>query len=203
MRAASSKRASTLRRRLERARASGGPVRQPGDRCGKRAGIPSMTLLALERVCKRHQDGRSERVVLDHVSMSLHAGELVAVWGMRGSGRSTLLRIAAGIEPPDAGVVRFAGRELAGRKGSALGEGIGYCQVLARGPQGRPRAGGADARPAHPRRRPVRREALARGARARRRRRLRRALRQAASSTGPSACASPRASALASNPRCW
>lgn len=86
-----------------------------------------MTLLALERVCKRHQDGRSERVVLDHVSMSLHAGELVAVWGMRGSGRSTLLRIAAGIEPPDSGVVRFAGRELAGRKGSALGEGIGYC----------------------------------------------------------------------------
>ena len=86
-----------------------------------------MTLLALERVCKRHQDGRSERVVLDEVSMSLHAGELVAIWGMRGSGRSTLLRIAAGIEAPDAGVVRFAGRELAGRKGSALGDGIGYC----------------------------------------------------------------------------
>jgi ABC-type multidrug transport system ATPase subunit len=86
-----------------------------------------MSLLALERVCKRHQDGRSEHVVLDNVSMSLHAGELVAIWGMRRSGRSTLLRIAAGIEPPETGVVRFAGRELAGRRGSALGEGIGYC----------------------------------------------------------------------------
>jgi ABC-type multidrug transport system ATPase subunit len=86
-----------------------------------------MTLLALERVCKRHQDGRSERVVLDDVSMSMQAGELVAVLGERRSGRSTLLRIAAEIEPPDSGVVRFAGHDLGPRKGSALGEGIGYC----------------------------------------------------------------------------
>jgi ABC-type multidrug transport system ATPase subunit len=86
-----------------------------------------MTLLALERVCKRHQDARSERVVLDDVSMSLQAGELVAVLGERDSGRSTLLRIAAGIQAPDSGVVRFAGRELGPRKGNALGEGIGYC----------------------------------------------------------------------------
>jgi ABC-type multidrug transport system ATPase subunit len=86
-----------------------------------------MSLLALERVCKRHQDGRSERVVLDRVSLSLEAGELVAIWGMRGSGRSTLLRIAAGIEQPDSGVVRFAGRALAPGNSSALGDGIGYC----------------------------------------------------------------------------
>jgi ABC-type multidrug transport system ATPase subunit len=86
-----------------------------------------MTLLALERVCKRHQDGRSERVVLDDVSMSMQAGELVAVLGERRSGRSTLLRIAAEIEPPDSGIVRFAGRDLGPHKGSALGEGIGYC----------------------------------------------------------------------------
>ena len=86
-----------------------------------------MTLLALERVCKRHSDGRSERVVLEEVSMSLDAGELVAIWGMRGSGRSTLLRIAAGIEQPDTGVVRFQGRDLGARGARALGEGIGYC----------------------------------------------------------------------------
>ncbi|HEY5344332.1 MAG TPA: ATP-binding cassette domain-containing protein [Solirubrobacteraceae bacterium] len=86
-----------------------------------------MTLLALERVCKRHQDARSERVVLDDLSMSLHAGELVAILGERGSGRSTLLRIAAGIQAPDSGVVRFAGAELAPPDSSALGDGIGYC----------------------------------------------------------------------------
>jgi ABC-type Mn2+/Zn2+ transport system ATPase subunit len=87
-----------------------------------------MTLLALERVCKRHSDGRSEQVVLEDVSLTLDVGELVAVWGLRRSGRSTLLRIAAGIEPPDTGVVRFAGRDLSARGGEALGHGIGYCK---------------------------------------------------------------------------
>jgi ABC-type multidrug transport system ATPase subunit len=94
-----------------------------------------MTLLALERVCKRHQDGRSERVVLDDVSMSIQPGELVAVLGERRSGRSTLLRIAADIEAPDSGTVRFAGRELGGGKGTALGEGIGYCSRASADPE--------------------------------------------------------------------
>jgi ABC-type multidrug transport system ATPase subunit len=94
-----------------------------------------MRLLVLERVCKRHQDGRSERVVLDEISMSMQEGELVAVLGERDSGRSTLLRIAAGIEPPDSGVARFAGAELDGRRGSALGEGIGYCSCAPADPE--------------------------------------------------------------------
>jgi ABC-type multidrug transport system ATPase subunit len=48
----------------------------------------------------------------DDVSLDLDAGELVGVWGRRRSGRSTLLRLAAGIERPDAGVVRLAGVDL-------------------------------------------------------------------------------------------
>jgi ABC-type methionine transport system ATPase subunit len=75
-----------------------------------------MTLLALERISKSHWRGRHEIVVLDDVSLELEAGELVAVFGQRAAGKSTLLRIAAGIEAPDAGCVRFEGRELgAGR----------------------------------------------------------------------------------------
>jgi ABC-type lipoprotein export system ATPase subunit len=75
-----------------------------------------MTLLALERVSKSHWRGRHEIVVLDEVSLEVEAGELVAVFGQRASGKTTLLRIAAGIEAPDAGYVRFEGRELgAGR----------------------------------------------------------------------------------------
>jgi len=86
-----------------------------------------MSLLALERVTRRYRSGAHERVVLDGVSLSLEAGELLAVWGLRRSGRSTLLRVAAGIEPPDAGVVRFEGEDLA-RRGDALGSGIGFCR---------------------------------------------------------------------------
>jgi energy-coupling factor transporter ATP-binding protein EcfA2 len=87
-----------------------------------------MTLLALERVSRRHRRGAHEVVVLRDVSLHVDAGELVSIWGVRRSGRSTLLRVAAGIEPPDTGVVRFAGRELAGGDGRALGGGIGYCR---------------------------------------------------------------------------
>lgn len=99
-----------------------------------------MTLLALEGIVKRHRIGRSSRLILDDVSFSLEQRELVAVWGMPRSGRSTLLRIAAGIEPPDAGRVRFEGRELGGAAGgghNALGRGIGYCSSRLRDREGR------------------------------------------------------------------
>ncbi len=87
-----------------------------------------MSLLALEHVGKRHRDGPLERVVLRDVSLALDPGELVAVWGPECSGRSTLLRIAAGLARADTGVVRFDGRDLAALGENALGHGIGYCR---------------------------------------------------------------------------
>jgi ABC-type lipoprotein export system ATPase subunit len=87
-----------------------------------------MTLLALERVGKRYREGQRERLVLREVSLPIAAAELTIVWGLRGSGRSTLLRIAAGIETPDSGVVRFEGHDLADHGEEFLGAGIGYCQ---------------------------------------------------------------------------
>jgi putative ABC transport system ATP-binding protein len=96
-----------------------------------------MTLLALEHVGRRHRQGTRERVVLRDVSLEVDAGELVAVWGLRRSGRSTLLRVAAGIEAPDSGAVRFAGRDLAGSGGMKLGGGIGYCRRASGGGEGR------------------------------------------------------------------
>jgi ABC-type sugar transport system ATPase subunit len=94
-----------------------------------------MTLLALERVSRRYRHGSREHVVLRDVSLRLDPGELVAVLGPRHSGRSTLLRVAAGIEPPDAGRVRFAGRELTAG-GDALGDGIGFCRRAPHGGEG-------------------------------------------------------------------
>jgi ABC-type sugar transport system ATPase subunit len=85
-----------------------------------------MTLLELDHVGKRYK--RGSRVALDNVSMEIHAGEMVVVWGERQSGRSTLLRIIAGIETPDTGTVRFEGRDLTTRNRKKLGRGIGYCR---------------------------------------------------------------------------
>jgi energy-coupling factor transporter ATP-binding protein EcfA2 len=87
-----------------------------------------MTLLELRGIDKYRAYGSRRVPVLRDVSLELDAGELVAVWGLPGSGRSTLLAIAAGIDPPDAGTVRFEGRDLAGRGAAVLGGGIGYCR---------------------------------------------------------------------------
>jgi ABC-type nitrate/sulfonate/bicarbonate transport system ATPase subunit len=86
-----------------------------------------MSLLALEHVARRHRRGAHERTILRDVTLELDASELVAIWGLRRCGRSTLLRIAAGIEPADSGRVRFGGAELTGAAGLELGGGIGYC----------------------------------------------------------------------------
>jgi ABC-type lipoprotein export system ATPase subunit len=73
-----------------------------------------VTLLSFDRVSKRYPDlGVREHVVLDAVSFELESGASAGVWGPRRSGKSTLLRIAAGIERPDAGVVRYRGRDVA------------------------------------------------------------------------------------------
>jgi putative ABC transport system ATP-binding protein len=50
---------------------------------------------------------------LDGASLSLVAGEIVAVMGPSGSGKSTLLHCAAGILTPDAGEVIYDGRPAA------------------------------------------------------------------------------------------
>ncbi|HEX6357298.1 ABC transporter ATP-binding protein [Actinophytocola sp.] len=49
---------------------------------------------------------------LDGASMSVQAGEVVAVMGSSGSGKSTLLHCLAGIITPDSGTVVYDGREL-------------------------------------------------------------------------------------------
>jgi predicted ABC-type transport system involved in lysophospholipase L1 biosynthesis ATPase subunit len=70
-------------------------------------------LLAFEKVTKRTADAGGRAVpILDAVSFEVDHGETIGVWGMRRSGKSTLLRIAAGIERPDIGAVRFAGHDL-------------------------------------------------------------------------------------------
>lgn len=71
-----------------------------------------MTLLALTDVSRRLLDGARELTVLDGVSFSVYEGELVGIFGERRSGKSTLLRVAAGLELPDGGSVVFAGEDV-------------------------------------------------------------------------------------------
>ncbi len=70
-------------------------------------------LVSFVEVTKRYPDGERELLVLDHAALEIDAGSSVGVYGTRRSGKSTLLRLAAGILLPDEGTVRFAGRDMA------------------------------------------------------------------------------------------
>jgi ABC-type ATPase involved in cell division len=70
-------------------------------------------LLSLIHVTKRYVDGRRETLVLDDVSLQVDEGDFVGMWGPKRSGKSTLLRVMAGIELPDSGEVAFRDRDLA------------------------------------------------------------------------------------------
>lgn len=87
-----------------------------------------MNLLSMRSVGKRYRRGRRECVALKDVSLSVERGELVGVLGTRKSGRSTLLRIAAGLERPDHGVVCFEGEDLSTAE-NVIGRRIAYCRT--------------------------------------------------------------------------
>src|SRR3954452_617957 len=63
--------------------------------------------ITVQNVTKRFGDF----VALDDVSIDVEAGSLTALLGPSGGGKSTLLRIIAGLETPDEGVVEIAGAE--------------------------------------------------------------------------------------------
>jgi predicted ABC-type transport system involved in lysophospholipase L1 biosynthesis ATPase subunit len=72
-----------------------------------------MTLFALREVGKRYPDGMRESLVLDRVSLEIDTGETVGVLAARRAGKTTLLRIAAGLDVPDEGEVCWEYCDLA------------------------------------------------------------------------------------------
>ncbi|MBI4969197.1 MAG: ABC transporter ATP-binding protein [Rhodospirillales bacterium] len=67
-------------------------------------------LLAVEGLHAHYQKSH----VLDGVDLTVERGEIVALLGRNGSGRSTLLKAIMGLVVPSAGAVRLGGRDLAG-----------------------------------------------------------------------------------------
>jgi len=67
-------------------------------------------ILELDAVAKRF----GATVTADKLSLSIERGEFFTFLGPSGSGKSTILRMIAGLEPPDAGRIRIHGRDMAG-----------------------------------------------------------------------------------------
>ncbi len=70
-----------------------------------------MTTLAIEGLSKTYADGTE---ALRGVNMLAHSGEIVALLGGSGCGKTTLLRLTAGLDAPSAGAIAIGGQVLAG-----------------------------------------------------------------------------------------
>ena len=68
--------------------------------------------LRLRDVCLTLGDGDTAVTALDHVELTVAPGEFVAVVGPSGSGKSSLLAVAGGLQRPTSGTVHIAGTEL-------------------------------------------------------------------------------------------
>ena len=80
---------------------------------GRSASEPSSPVLELEQVTKEYPGSPTVRALLG-VSLTVTAGELLAIVGPSGSGKSTLLHIIGTLERPTAGRVRIAGIDAGG-----------------------------------------------------------------------------------------
>jgi putative ABC transport system ATP-binding protein len=69
-------------------------------------------LIELRSIAKSFA-GPRPRIVFANVTLSVPAGEMVAILGESGAGKSTLLNIVAGLDRADAGTVSVAGQDLA------------------------------------------------------------------------------------------
>lgn len=77
-------------------------------------------LLELNEVSRVYSNGEEETVVLNKVSLTINAGEMVAIMGASGSGKSTLMNILGCLDKPSSGEYKVAGQSVAQMEGDQL-----------------------------------------------------------------------------------
>ena len=68
-----------------------------------------MPLVEFKNICKSFKTGGKETVICDNYDLAVEKGELVAIMGKSGCGKTTILNMIAGIEPIDSGEYIFDG----------------------------------------------------------------------------------------------
>jgi lipoprotein-releasing system ATP-binding protein len=72
----------------------------------------SATVLAAHGIGRSFTEGASTLQVLSGVELEVKHGERLAIIGASGSGKTTLLQILGGLDRPDSGTVKVAGRDI-------------------------------------------------------------------------------------------
>ena len=71
-------------------------------------------IICVENIVKKYDNGRT--VALDHCDLKINQGQVVAIIGSSGSGKSTMLRSLNLLEMPTSGKIFFKGTELTSKK---------------------------------------------------------------------------------------
>jgi putative ABC transport system ATP-binding protein len=72
----------------------------PAERGGT---VPEPAMIVLEAVSKIYRTGNIEVRALDHVDLQIHQGEMIAIMGHSGSGKSTMMNILGCLDAPTEG----------------------------------------------------------------------------------------------------
>lgn len=74
----------------------------------------TQTLVEIQNLSKKYQQGGRQRTILDAVNLEIHEGEFFVLLGKSGSGKSTLLNLISTIDTADSGSIVIDNTDVTG-----------------------------------------------------------------------------------------
>lgn len=71
-----------------------------------------MAVISVKNLCKSFSQGKEKITVLENINMQIDAGDIVALMGESGRGKSTLLQIISGIQGFDSGEIKILDNDI-------------------------------------------------------------------------------------------